>query len=134
MDNDIYLEERPRRNILIVEDQRPDQVLVESKVRDLWPDCEIIPVRSIQEAYGACKKRNFDMVLLDLNLPDGFGPSSVKEIRRFERNVPIIVITGMLSDLTIYESLKNGASNIISKKQMMKQDDFSKMLQENVGS
>lgn len=125
-----FSDSKEPHTILIVEDQTPDQVLLENQLKTLWPDCRIVPVKSLYEAYNACRKNNFDMVLLDLNLPDGFGPSSVKEIRRVDRNVPIVVITGAMSNITIYEALKNGANNIVSKKQMM-ENDFLDILKQN---
>lgn len=131
MQHEISIEAKACQNILIVEDQRPDQVLVEGKVRELWPNCKIIPVSSMQQAYRACKDYNFDMVLLDLNLPDNFGPNSVSDMRRMDSQVPIIVITGMLSDVTVYESLRNGANGVLSKQQVMQEKAFFDVLKQN---
>ena len=42
-----------------------------------------------EQAYEEYKRHNFNLVLLDLNLPDGFGPASVAEVRRFNKSVPM---------------------------------------------
>ncbi|MDB2683203.1 response regulator [Alphaproteobacteria bacterium] len=119
--------------MLVVEDTLPDQVLVEKKIKSLWPECNVVTVGTLHAAYKTFQTQNFDIVLLDLNLPDGFGPNSVKEMRRFNRNIPIVVMTGMLTPLTTDESLRLGANGIIPKSDIIG-DNFINILQQNTAS
>ena len=128
MSNDIEFESP--KTILVVEDAVPDQALVEKRIRTLWPDCDIMNVQSLKSTHTALKEKDFDMVLLDLNLTDTFGPNTVEEVRKIDGKVPIIVMTGMLTSITADESLKNGANNILSKYQIM-DDDFFNILEQN---
>ncbi len=134
MDDDIEMMEKSsfRPTILLVEDSEPDRVLMEQKVMTLWPKCTFVSVKSMGDAYMAFKSHNFNLVLLDLNLEDTLGPSSVKEIRKFNRAVPIIVITGMLNSVTASEALRMGANNVFAKSQMSESDDFFNILEQNV--
>lgn len=121
------------KTILLVENQKPDTVLAKRCIKKFWPNATIIAVQSLGSAYNEYKKNNFDMVFLDLNLPDTFGPETVAEMRRFNTTIPIIVITGMCSDLTISQSMKNGASHVMSKAQIMA-DDFYKVLEKHTNA
>lgn len=120
---DIDLDKRNMR-ILHIEDQTADHVLIGRKIMAVLPQCDLMHAHSIQNAYTLWQdeQTDYDLILLDLNLPDGFGPNSVTDIKRFHPNTPIIVITGLMSNLTLYESLKKGASNIVSKKQLLEGD------------
>lgn len=57
----------------------------------------------------------YDVILLDLNLPDGDGIDVLKDLRKKAINTPIIIITARdaVSDLAI--GLDNGADDYISK-------------------
>lgn len=130
MTKDVILEdEKAPHSILLVEDDAPDAALVKHKVQKLWPDCEIIPVKSLEKAQEEYQKQDVDMVLLDLNLPDGFGPQTVTDARKFV-TVPIVVITGMVTNITVDEALKNGANNVVPKKDLTG-DDFVNILEQN---
>ena len=131
--HEIDFENRNPPTILLVEDDDSDQVLIKKQIKSLWPDCNIVLVDSLQTAYKAFKAQNFDMIVLDLNLPDAMGPNTVGEMRRFNRSTPIIVLTGMLTSLTANEALRQGANNIYAKSQIM-HSDFLNILEQNMAS
>lgn len=132
MTDNIDFENATPPTVLLVEDQTPDTTLIKEKVKTLWPDCNIVPVTSLKAAYDAFKAQNFDMVLLDLNLPDTYGPVTVAEMRKFNRKTPIIVLTGILNTVTADEALRNGANNIFPKSDIITSDDFFNILEQNV--
>jgi len=123
----------PQTKILVVEDDAADRALVEGQIKKLWPDSDIVHVKSIHGTYDQLKKKNFDMVLLDLNIEDAFGPCTVQEVRKFDRKTPIIVMTGMLTSITADQSLINGANNIVSKNKIL-DDDFFNILEQNLAT
>ncbi len=124
-------EDKANHKILLVDDDTLDLLLVELKLKQLWPDCTVVPVRSMRQAYNEYKRRDFDIVLLDLNLPDTEGPETVEEMRKFNRTVPIIVVTGLITEHTVNQSLRNGANNVYPKAQISN-EDFRNVLQQNV--
>jgi len=117
--------------ILLVEDQVPDKVMIREQVLELWPNARIIPVTSINEAYETYKQNEFNLILLDLNLPDSIGPNTVQAIRKFTSSIPIVVLTGLGTDSTVSEALKLGANHVALKSQLLDYD-FKNILQENV--
>ncbi len=118
-EDDFSFESKERKlTILIVEDNDADLFLLKKNLLILWPDHLSISAKSLHEASEACKKNNIDLIFLDLNLPDSYGPSSVQEIRKLNKSVPIIVLTGLGSDLTLKEAIRLGASKTFLKSQM----------------
>ena len=127
--DDIDFENTPNaKHILIVEDDKNDMLLIVKKVKEAYPQAKIIPTSSLFEAYKTYRQMSVDLVLLDLNLPDGYGPSTVAEMRQFSRRTPIIVLTTMGNELTVREAMKNGANHFFLKSDILT-DTFRETLQ-----
>ena len=58
---------------------------------------ECVKVHSGAQALAAWQERSFDLVISDLNMPNGDGIDLAESLRRSEA-VPIIFITGFKSD------------------------------------
>jgi len=117
--------------ILLVEDNRSDMLLSQAVVMDVFPHCQTFPVTSVQEAYDLLQEVNFNLVVLDLNLPDGHGPQTVQQVRSFNRNVPIVVLTGSEREITVNQALKLGADHVCLKSQLLN-GDFRNILEEKI--
>ena len=115
------------KKLLLVEDSPADTALTKYKLEELFPDVEIISVDSVSEAYDAAKRNIFDLILLDLNLPDAFGASSVAEIKRFDNRSKIIVLTGFANDITKDKARQLGATDILAKADL-NSDAFKRIL------
>ena len=68
----------------------------------------------IWEARTALKEQKTDLILLDVNLPDGNGIDLVREIRG-EYSMPIILLTVNDTELDIVMGLEAGADDYITK-------------------
>lgn len=110
--------EKPLLRVLIVEDNPDDEYFAKRAIYRILPGSSIGVANGIGEAYKACKKTEYDLILLDLNLPDGFGPNSVQELRKFVRTSAIIVLTGLASPLTTQQSIEKGAAKLFMKSQL----------------
>ncbi len=122
-----------QHNILVVENDDADLLLLKKQLDRIWPKSKVLAVESLQEAYKAYRDNKVDLVLLDLNLPDGHGPATVGEMRKINRSVPIIVVTGLKTDVAVSEALKLGANNVVLKSQIS-HPDFVNVLEQNVRS
>ena len=54
-------------------------------------------------------------ILLDIVMPRKDGLEALKEIRRIDKNVPVIMISGASSPLNVVEAMKNGATDFMAK-------------------
>lgn len=70
--------------------------------------------RDLRQAREAWKKQRPDLVLLDVNLPDGSGIDFLKELR-VDSHVPVIILTANNMELDIVTGLESGADDYITK-------------------
>lgn len=68
----------------------------------------------LAKARELFEKEKFDLVLLDLNLPEGSGLEFLKEIRESSR-VPVIILTANDMEMDIVVGLESGADDYITK-------------------
>lgn len=100
-------------DILIIED---DPVFGEVLVMHL-EDSEHQPVLlgSIQEARQYLEKAEPDAILLDQQLPDGFGLDLLKAIAKQPSSPPVVMITGVSNNTLAIEAMRHGAFDFIRK-------------------
>lgn len=101
-----------KQTIMILED---DEDLAEGISLSLnSKDLEFILCKTIAEAKDILQKRAFDLLIFDINLPDGSGLEFCKEIRRSSR-IPIALLTAKDMELDIVKGLECGADDYITK-------------------
>ena len=69
---------------------------------------------SRKEALAQLEQHSFDLILLDLTLPDGNGYSLCTEIRR-QQDIPVIFLTAMNDEASIVTGFQLGADDYITK-------------------
>ncbi len=70
--------------------------------------------RTIAEAEELFRQHPFDLLIVDINLPDGSGLSFCSRIRRVSR-VPIALLTAKDMEMDIVKGLESGADDYITK-------------------
>ncbi len=99
--------------VLIVDDDAASRRLLEVRLRPLG--CQISTANDGEEALAAMKRDEPALVLLDLQLPGMDGMQVLRELRKLESDVPVIVVTGHGSIETAVEAMKQGAYDFITK-------------------
>jgi DNA-binding response OmpR family regulator len=100
--------------ILVVEDSADSFNLVKRAIDDFaildW-------AKSLTEALKILKKRSFDLILLDVTLPDGDGFRLCSLLQTDEklREIPVIFLTALNSISDKVMGLSMGADDFISK-------------------
>ena len=83
--------DKKMKQILIVED---DELLNKMLVYNLQSESYgIVSVETVKEAMEVLKSQQFDLVLLDINLPDGNGYAIAKTIREKYSDTIVIFLT-----------------------------------------
>ncbi|GGK94228.1 ATP-binding response regulator [Mangrovihabitans endophyticus] len=102
--------------LLLVEDNPGDvQLIAEhlSTIAEFSFDLHRVGrMAAIDAAFGAGE---FDAILLDLNLPDSTGITSLQTLRRTHPEKPIVVLSGMVDDEIRRQAFAEGASDVIDK-------------------
>lgn len=99
--------------ILIIEDTKVVSTMFKLLLEQRGFD--VCVVETLRDAEKILAVTVFDVILLDLVLPNGEGVSTVKKMYMLSPNTPIVVITGMI-DLDIEtQSILHGAQEFLQK-------------------
>lgn len=98
--------------ILIVED---DAILSEGLEYSIRKNgFETDTAGTVREAFRLLQGRSYDLLLLDLRLPDGTGYTICESVRRFSR-VPVIFLTASDEEVAVVKGLEMGGDDYITK-------------------
>jgi YesN/AraC family two-component response regulator len=102
-----------KKNILIAEDE---QIIAEilSNISKLIGYNSIITTNGV-EALKFFKENNFDLIITDIHMPEMDGYQLIKEIRKTNKQVPILVLSGFIDNEHISKVLNIGANGYIEK-------------------
>lgn len=76
---------------------------------------EVIGAATLQEAREKLSHGDIDIVLLDVQLPDGYGPSIMDEIAMLPMRPPVILITAYGDIEMAVEAMRSGAHDFLQK-------------------
>jgi two-component system phosphate regulon response regulator PhoB len=100
--------------ILAIEDDWTVGVVLEHTLRSAGHDVDL--VRGLTDGREALTNSRYDLVLLDINLPDGNGLELLRDVRhRFGRELQVLVLTGMRQEESVVEGLELGADDYVTK-------------------
>lgn len=106
------------RTILIVDDDLDLSMLIQDMLED--NGYASLYAASIDEAYEVLTNNKCDLILLDINLPDGTGVSLCKELRHTSQ-VPIIFASARTSEDDKVNGLDMGGDDYIAKPYSLKE-------------
>lgn len=99
-------------NILIVEDENSVNRGIEFTLKK--EGYIIYAAKKIKEAKAIFEKETIDMIICDINLPDGSGLDFIKYIRRFT-DIPVIFLTALDQEMDQIMGYEAGADDYITK-------------------
>ncbi|MFA6216378.1 MAG: PAS domain S-box protein [Candidatus Omnitrophota bacterium] len=100
-------------NILVVEDDLVSSLMMQEMLIN-WL-FEVKVVNSLNGAYEALRMDNFDIVLLDLNLPDKEGMDTLIDLHNNYKNIPIVIVTVIDEEKEGLKALSYGAQDYLVK-------------------
>lgn len=102
--------------VLVVEDNSVDLRMLESMLTESSHFASFLKLsRDLNSAINILNTHEFDVVVLDLNLPDSQGVDTLKELNKHHQNVSIVVNTGAYEDELGLETLSCGAQDFLVK-------------------
>lgn len=102
------------KQVLVVEDDAALSQSLTEQLR-LHEEFECVVAKSGADALDAAKESYFDVILLDVGLPDMDGRDVCKLMRRAGVKSPIIMLTGANSDSDTILGLESGANDYVTK-------------------
>ncbi len=79
--------------ILIVDDEYAALRDLDRALRKVVPEAEILMVDEVETAIALCKERPFDVVFLDINMPEKDGLTLAKEMKQIQPMMNIVMVT-----------------------------------------
>ena len=107
------------RMILLVEDNPGDARLLREMVNEQSEsNTEFTHVQTMAEAEKYLKEWKFDIILLDLGLPDAAGLEAVRKAHVAAPHTPLVVLTGLDDETLAGKALQEGAQDYLIKGQI----------------
>jgi two-component system, cell cycle sensor histidine kinase and response regulator CckA len=113
-----YSETRPLR-VLLVEDSPTDRLLLQEMLKTSKSVLfQVTHVEYLSEALQQLAAERFDVVLLDLSLPDSLGLETFTVLHAQALAVPVVVLTGLNDETLAVEAVREGAQDYLVKGQL----------------
>lgn len=107
-------------HLLLVEDVEHDSLLIEAMLHQIrgGPENRVTRARDVAGACREVEAHRFDLVLLDLTLPDSQGTATVRRVARSAAGVPIVVLTGTDDERLGVACIQAGAQDYVPKSEL----------------
>ena len=101
-------------NVLIVEDNNEIRLAVSSILKGI---CSVSSASSLAEAKRYFESKSFDLIMIDLNLPDGSGFNLISSLGPLahRRSIPFLLLSGDFSTESQIAGFSMGAEDYITK-------------------
>jgi two-component system, cell cycle sensor histidine kinase and response regulator CckA len=109
--------------ILLIEDNPGDVLLLQETLSEItFVELELVHVERLANALKRLQSEEFDVILLDLLLPDSDGLDTLIKIQEQTPGTPIVVLTGMADEALAMSAMKAGAQDYLVKGQVSGSD------------
>ena len=101
--------------VLLVEDSPVDTELLLREMGRGGFEVEFDRVQTAEEFSRCIRTKSYDVVLADYNLPQWTGMEALELLHQEGLDVPLILVSGALPDVTAVDCIKQGASDYVLK-------------------
>ncbi|MGD8455290.1 MAG: PAS domain S-box protein [Anaerolineales bacterium] len=104
------------KKILLVEDNPGDARLILIYLnKETNQSYDVVVARTLSESLTILDDHNFDIVIMDLALPNSQGLNTFQQIHEAHTDIPIIVLTGLNDKQKAIEAIQAGAQDYLVK-------------------
>ncbi|MGB5646038.1 MAG: response regulator [Muriicola sp.] len=114
-------------HVLVVEDNKINQVITKKMLNKRGVSCDI--AENGLEAIDHANRNQYDGILMDIHMPGISGVEATIEIRKFDRETPIIALTAISLDDSLETFYAAGCNDVVTKP--FKPEVFYQKLGEN---
>lgn len=105
--------------VLLVENVASESLLLQKSLEaESCFHFEVTNVARLDEALSILRSRLFDVVLLDLNLPDSAGRDTFARLHGEVRSIPVVILCDAAEESTAVDALEQGAQDYLIKGRM----------------
>jgi DNA-binding NarL/FixJ family response regulator len=104
---------------LLIEDNPGDVRLIQEMLSEANPGaCQITVFDRLESAWPAIEQDDYDVVLLDLTLPDSTGLATLSRLGPTVATAAVVVLTGLNDEAAAIQALREGAQDYLVKDRM----------------
>ncbi|MEL6775791.1 MAG: response regulator [Cyanobacteria bacterium J06597_16] len=124
-----------RLEVLLVEDSTSDAQIVAAIVSSSsLEQPKLTHTGRFTDALTMLSQQTYDLVLLDLHLPDGEGIGLITQLKQQAPNTPIVVFTGLQDETVAAAALQEGAQDYVTKSDTISPDKLAKLGHTDLGN
>jgi DNA-binding NtrC family response regulator len=102
--------------VLVVDDDNAVRSSLTSSLEEAGHEIEAVATaQAALKAVGASPRDSFDIVLLDLGLPDRHGLEVLAELKKRSSETPVVVISGETDMSSTVRAMRDGAFDFLAK-------------------
>jgi DNA-binding response OmpR family regulator len=103
-------------SVLLIEDDPDDVLLVKESLAEIsLGKIKLEYTGRLSRGLIELSSHHYDVVLLDLNLPDSRGLETLKTVIKSYPKIPVVVLSGLADDATTLEAVRRGAQDYLVK-------------------
>lgn len=103
-------------SVLLIEDDPDDILLVKESLAEIsLGKIKLEYTGRLSRGLIELSSHSYDVILLDLNLPDSRGLDTLKTVIKSYPKVPVVVLSGLADDVTTLEAVRRGAQDYLVK-------------------
>jgi|GEM_PF-3250611 DNA-binding NtrC family response regulator len=104
--------------VLIIDDSEPDALLIVNELKENGFELSWLRVDTLEQLKQAVENNAWDIVIADYIMPQFSAVDVINYMKRNSPGLPIVVVSGMLSNVIAPELINAGANDFIEKDQL----------------
>lgn len=101
--------------VLLIEDNKPDARFISEMLKNIKPNFKLHTANKLGDGLNLLKSGDFDVLLLDLNLPDSTGFETFEKVHAHEPKLPIVILSGLDDEELAIRAVRKGAQDYLIK-------------------
>lgn len=110
----------PTLNVLLVEDSPDDAEFILRALRRGGYEPDWTRVETAADLAAALPARRWDVVLCDYVMPHFSGPHALRQTQAFDPDLPVILVSGEVSQSAAVEAMRAGARDYVMKGDLLR--------------
>lgn len=102
--------------ILLIEDNPRDAELIRDMLdQEMDVHAEFVHVKYLNQGFRILLEQKFDVILLDLLLPDSGGQKTVNKMKAVFESTPVVILSGLMDRDMAVDAVRSGAQDFLVK-------------------
>lgn len=102
-------------NILVADDHAVVRAGVRQMLAEAYPNCDFAEADDAQQALDWARRREFDLIVLDISMPGRSGLDILRDLRAISTTTPVLVLSMHAEEQFAVRALRAGASGYLTK-------------------